>query len=302
MAFIKDLMVGDFVYLKENGQIQQGKVTKLITKERISHYAFLCYICEVVEIEIKLPNGKVLTNEDFQFGTKENYNGCTIKFYPTITDCRRGWHNGRDNYYTDGKVEFDVAKRYANRFYEELEGIDFSANDVPILYYHDENSVYTRYLEVYDFHNGEEYKLRKAGSDANFYPISAWLETVMVTFNNSGYKSYFYKTYDEAFNACTPNVVFFEEQPIEPKVSNYAIYKTICDPYGGMLDDELIGSPTTLDNAIATIGKLVYNTPDREVWNDGNENFYWYVVRPMYDNGDVNMNEVLYTSERYVIK
>lgn len=298
MAYIKDLKVGQFVYLKVDGKINQAKVTKLVTRESITRYGGLSYFCDVMEIEIKLPNGNVLTNEDFKFGSKDHYRNSVIKIYPTIDDCRKGWHNGTDNYYIDGRIDYELASRYANEFMVQLQGMELSANDAPILYYHDETNVYTRYLEVFDFHDNKEYGLRRMNDESSLTrPISEWFNSLKVRFKN-GYSSRYFKTYDQAYNDFQAEVVMFEEQPKEKEIKWYALYEKINQK--GRIDENLIDCYSTLDKAILACAKMVYEDKEFEVADPTiTLDYITFVVYPMYDDDEIGIDNELYSSAPY---
>ena len=84
------------------------------------------------------------------------------------------------------------------------------------------------------------------------------------------------------------------------ETTNYAIYKRTFRG-SKLVDDELVGSPTTFQDAVAISALIVHNTNNFLVGNqlsDDLEN-YRYVIFPMDKEGNVDLNTQLYQTECY---
>lgn len=84
------------------------------------------------------------------------------------------------------------------------------------------------------------------------------------------------------------------------ETTNYAIYKRT---FRGtkIVNDELIGSPTSLIDAVAISALVVHNTPNFLVGTELTDDLknYCYVVFPMDKDGNIDLNSQLYQTECY---
>lgn len=84
------------------------------------------------------------------------------------------------------------------------------------------------------------------------------------------------------------------------KTTNYAIYKRTFNG-NEFANDELVGSPTKFENAVAICALIVYNAKDNLLCDETSDDIenYCYIVFPMDKEGEVDLSKKLYQTEYY---